>query len=200
MIRVVVADDHPAFLLGLRLGLEEAGLDVVGAAHDGDEALELLFALRPEAAVLDIRMPGRSGLDVARRVLAEGLGTAVVVLTTYHDAATRREAFEAGVRAFLSKETDVTTVARVVERAVADPAWRAFEAPALPALTPRELDVLHALGRGLSNKAIARALDISPDTVKEYCSSIFGKLDVRDRLHAVAEARGLGLVADDVMP
>jgi DNA-binding NarL/FixJ family response regulator len=149
MIRVVVADDHPAFLLGLRLGLEEAGLELVGAAHDGEEAWRLIDRLRPEAAVLDVRMPECSGLEVARRVQESAIATAVIVLTTYHDAATRREAYDAGVRAFLSKETDVAVVAQAVERSVRDRSWRPFDAPALPALTRRELDVLHALGRGL---------------------------------------------------
>jgi two-component system, NarL family, nitrate/nitrite response regulator NarL len=195
-IRVVIADDHPAFALGLRLGLQDAGLEVVGVAADGETAVALAAAHRPDAVVLDIRMPKLDGVDACRRIVEAGTAIAVVMLSTYQDAATIRRAHDAGARAFLTKERPVPALVDTIARLVREPRLSLIEVPHLPHLTPRERDVLTALGEGLSNKAIAQRLGIGVETVKDHCSTIFGKLEVVDRVQAVIAARRLGLLPD----
>lgn len=194
MLRVVIADDHPAFALGVRYGLEARGIDVVGVAHDGDRVIDLVRALTPDAVVLDVRMPGQGGLEACRSITEHGLAPAVVILSTYDDAATRGEAHRAGARAYLTKETPIDELAQVLERLVAEQTLNLIVPPVLPTLTEREREVLRLLALGLSNKAIAERLQVSPETVKDHCSSLFGKLAVRDRTTAVLEAQRLGLV------
>jgi two-component system, NarL family, nitrate/nitrite response regulator NarL len=195
-IRVVTADDHPAFGLGLRLALDDAGFDVVEVAADGESAVRAATAHRPDAVVLDVRMPGTDGIEACRAIVAQGFAVAVVMLSTYDDPATMRRAEEAGARAFLTKETPVGVVAEIVNRLVREPRLSLIEAPPLPHFTGRESQVLDALVQGLSNKEIARTLGIGVETVKDHCSAIFGKLHVQDRVQAVIAARRLGLVAD----
>jgi len=194
--RVVIADDHPAFVLGLRLGLQDAGIDVVDVAADGEQAVAVAARHRPDAVVLDIRMPRLDGVEACRRIVEEGTAGAVVMLSTYHDAATIRRAKDAGARAFVTKERSVLMLADTITRLVREPRLSLIDAPPLPHLTPRELEVLLALGLGLSNKAIAARLGIGVETVKDHCSTIFGKLEVSDRVQAVIAARRLGLLPD----
>jgi two-component system, NarL family, nitrate/nitrite response regulator NarL len=194
--RVVIADDHPAFTLGMRLALQDAGLDVVGVAADGDAAVRVAAEHRPDVVVLDVRMPGMNGIDACRAIMQAESATAVVILSTYDDAATKRGALEAGARAFLTKETPVRSIADVVSRLHREPRLSLIDAPALPSFTRRESQVLGALVQGLSNKDIARSLGISVETVKDHCSAVFGKLHATDRVQAVIAARRLGLGQD----
>jgi two-component system, NarL family, nitrate/nitrite response regulator NarL len=194
--RVVIADDHPAFALGMRLALEDAGLEVVAVAADGEGAVRAATTHRPDAIVLDVRMPDMNGIDACRAIVDQGLATAVLMLSTYDDAATLRRAQQAGARAFLTKETAVSVVADVVNRLVREPRLSLIDAPPLPHFTTRESQVLGELVQGHSNKEIARTLGIGVETVKDHCSAIFGKLHVQDRVQAVIAARRLGLVPD----
>ena len=191
-VRVLIADDHPAFTLGVRFGLEANGLVVVDAVHDGSAAIDRARDARPDAVVLDVRMP-TSGLDACRSIIDEGSCRAVVMLTTYDDPTTRRRAREAGARAFLTKETPVGDLAAVIELLVREPRLNLISVPELPRLTSREREVLAGLSEGLSNKAIATRLGLSPETVKDHCSALFAKLEVTDRHQAVREAQRLGM-------
>lgn len=191
---VVLADDHPAFLLGVRLGLEAEGIRVLATATDGAAAIAACQRVRPDAAVLDVRMPRVDGMRAMRAIHADAPDVALIVLSTFDDAATRREAREAGARAFLTKDVPIDALAATIVRLVREPGLQLVEVPELPALTPRELDVLRLLADGASNKHIAVALDIAVDTVKEHCSAVYGKLGVTGRVQAIALARGLGLV------
>lgn len=193
-LTVVLADDHPAFLLGLRLGLEAAGLRVVATAHDGAEAIAACERWSPDAAVLDVRMPALDGIEACREIVAARRASCVLFLSTFDDANTRSAAIAAGARAFLPKSSSVDAIADVVRKLTAQPGLNLIDPPELPQLTARELEVLRLLGAGSTNKAIARELGIGVETVKDHCSALYGKLLVRDRTHAIVVARELGLL------
>ena len=195
-LRVVIADDHPAFGLGLRLALKDAGLEVLAVAVDGGGAVRAADEHKPDAVVLDVRMPGINGVEACRTIVEQGLASTVLILSTYDDPATMRRAKEAGARAFLTKETPVHVVAEVIHRLAREPRLSLIDAPALPHLTRRENQVLTFLAEGHSNKEIARRLGIGVETVKDHCSAVFGKLHASDRVQAIIAARRMGLVPD----
>ncbi|WP_234555198.1 response regulator [Thermus caliditerrae] len=193
-LRVLIADDHPLFRLGLRAGLEGEGLQVVAEAQDGLEALTKTLALGPDAVLLDLRMPGMDGLECARRLRAEGYRGLIAFLTTYQEPALVQEALLAGADAYFSKELSAAELKRRLLR-VAQGEER-LTPPDLPSLTAREKEVLCLLAQGLSAKEIARALALSPDTVKDHLESLYGKLLVRNRVEAVERARALGFLRE----
>jgi DNA-binding NarL/FixJ family response regulator len=219
---VVIADDHRLFRDGLRGTLVDAGMEVVGEACDGAEAIALTRELAPDVVVLDLKMPGVSGLE-ALRLLANGTSAAqAVVLTVSIEDADVLEALEAGACGYLLKDTradrlaegirqaaeghmvlsgEVARALMVRVRADADAnavrAEAAADAPAsndLPALTPREEEVLRLIAEGADNVAIGLELSISPHTVKQYVTNIFEKLGVRSRVQAAVYAVRAGLV------
>jgi len=191
-MRLLIADDHPLFRLGLRAGLEGEGLVVVGEAENGQEALEKTLALRPEAVLLDLRMPGLDGLECTRRLRQAGYQGLVALLTTYQEPALVREAFLAGADAYFSKELSAPELKRRLLR-VARGEER-LNPPSLPNLTPREEEVLLLLAQGLSVKEMARSLGLSPDTVKDHLENLYGKLLARNRVEALERARALGFL------
>jgi len=191
-MRLLIADDHPLFRLGLRAGLEAEGLTVVAEAATGEEALEKALSLRPEAVLLDLRMPGLDGLSCTRKLREAGYGGVIALLTTYQEPALLREAFRAGADAYFSKELSAPELKRRLLRALAGE--ERLTPPDLPRLTPREEAVLRLLAQGLSGKEMARALGLSPDTVKDYLESLYGKLGARNRVEALERARALGFL------
>jgi DNA-binding NarL/FixJ family response regulator len=216
---VLIADDQELVRSGFRLILELAGLEVVGEAGDGAEAVELARRLRPDVALMDIRMPGTDGIEATRRIVAEGLPTRVVILTTFDLDEHVYDALQAGASAFLLKDVGrerlveaVRTVAggdalysptvlrRLVEHYVAaPPAARALPSE-VEELSPRELEILRLVGEGLSNGEIAARLFITLATVKTHVRHVLQKLGLRDRVQAVVLAHRTGLVragADD---
>lgn len=193
MIRVLVADDHPLFRVGLSHALRGLDFDVVAEASDGLEAVSKCLALRPDAALLDAKMPRLDGLEACRQIASVMPEIRLVMLTTFSEPALIEAARVAGAAAFVSKETDAAELARILKRLVREPDRREFPPVDVPKLTSRELEVLHGLSRGLSNKEIARQLSISPETVKDYLENVYRKLEVPDRVSAVSRARALGL-------
>ncbi|MEV4810794.1 response regulator transcription factor [Micromonospora avicenniae] len=212
-VRVVLADDQPAVRTGLSLILAAApDITVVGAAGDGDEAVRLCRELRPDVAVLDVRMPRRDGVAATREIVADGLAD-VLVLTTFDLDEYVFGALRAGAAGFLLKDTDaagllaaVRAVARgegMIAPAVTRRLIRAFasSAPAAPAgsgallgaLTRRERDVLACLGLGLSNQQIAERLAMAESTTKTHVSRILAKLELRSRVQAAILAQELEL-------
>ncbi len=216
-IRVVLADDHAVVRKGIREFLEDAGdIVVVAEAADGQAALDAIRAEKPDVAVLDIQMPRRTGIEVTRAVRDERLQVGVLVLTAYDDDPYVQAVLEAGANGYVlknaSSEEIVQAVHTVREGQMAlDPAiarklvsrWMgAGQAPQQPAEahpSPREMDVLRLVARGLTNKAIAAQLKISERTVQGHIASLFDKLDVSSRTEAVVRASQLGWVSLDRM-
>jgi len=213
-VRVVLADDQEMVRAGLRMLIDfQPDLEVVGEAADGVEAVEVVTRLRPDVVLMDVRMPRCDGIEAARRVLAAVPDVAVVVLTTFDEDGSLAEALRAGVSGFLLKTAPpeqllhaIRTVAagnglldpavtlRVIAASAKAPAPDPSSAARLAGLTTRETDVLRLVAEGLTNAEIAAALYLGEATVKTYLSRMLMKLELRDRVQAVAFAFRSGLV------
>jgi DNA-binding NarL/FixJ family response regulator len=205
VITCVVADDHPAVLDAVAEFLAASGIDVVGRARDGDEALARIQQLKPRIALVDVRMPGVGGIELARQVARVAPDTSVLLYTGYGDQALLTEALDAGVSGFVLKEAPLGDLVRAVESVAAgssyvDPVLAGALAASvvggtLPALTQRERDVLRLLADGLSNEEIGKRLFISPETVRTHVRKAMEKLDADTRTAAVARALRENLIA-----
>ena len=193
----VVADDHPPVLESVTRYLAAQGLRVVGRAGDGDEALALIEAQRPDVAVLDLRMPGLPGAAVIRRVARTTPQSACLVYSGFGDAAILNEVLDAGARGYVLKDAPLDALVRALGTVASggmyvDPALADVLIKAMPArelgLTPRERDVLRLLADGHSNESIGRELFISPDTARTQLGTAMAKLGVSPRTQAVAAA------------
>lgn len=193
-LTIMIADDHPLFRVGLKYALEAQGFAVAAEAGNGLEAVAHCRAIRPQVALLDIKMPMLDGIEACRLIRAELPEVIVVMLTTFEEPAIIAAARQAGAISFLSKETEPSALARIIRHIVAAPSRHWLPEVAIPQLTAREQQVLALLAQGLANKAIARQLDLSTETVKDYLNGIYRKLEVGDRLQALNRARELGLV------
>ena len=204
-VRLMLVDDHPVVRAGLAGMLTaEDDLDVVGEAGDGAEALEMARLLRPDVVVMDLRMPGMGGAEATAHILREVPGTRVLILTTYDTDADIVRAVEAGATGYLLKDTPraqlleaVRSAARgetVLAPSVAGRLLTRLRTPATEALTPREVQVLAGVSRGLTNAEIGRELFIGEATVKTHLLRAFAKLGVDDRTRAVTVAMELGLL------
>ncbi|MFC7490969.1 MULTISPECIES: response regulator [unclassified Knoellia] len=206
MIRILVVDDHPVVRAGMVALLSELeDLEVVGEAGNGAEAIALAPGLAPDVVLMDLRMPVMDGAEATARLRAQPDAPEVLVLTTYDTDADIVRAVESGARGYLLKDTPPSVLADAIRRAalgetvlappVAARLAERLRAPARADLTPRELDVLRAVARGLSNSEVGRELFIGEATVKTHLLRIFTKLDVTDRTAAVTAAYTLGLIA-----
>jgi len=210
-IRVFVADDQLLIRQGIRTLLEmDPGIAVVGEAADGAEAIAVLPSMRVDVLLLDIRMPGKDGLEVLRALAAAAKLPPTLILTTFDDADVVLDGIRAGARGFMLKDVSyqqliaairaVASGATVFQPAVTErllragtPARVAAEAPH-EALTDREAQVVRLMAGGYSNKEIARALGTAEGTIKNHVSSILAKFGVRDRTRAVLKALEAGLL------
>jgi DNA-binding NarL/FixJ family response regulator len=210
MIRVLIVDDHPVVRSGL-LGLldVETDIEIVGEAGDGEEALARVAALAPDVVLMDLRMPRLDGVGATARITAEFPASRVLILTTYDTDADIVHAVEAGASGYLLKDTPRAQLVAAVraaargETVLAPPVAarlvsRMRAAPAvvnpLNPLTPREIEVLRAVSRGLSNAEIGRELFIGEATVKTHLLRAFAKLGVDDRTRAVTAAMERGII------
>jgi len=220
VIRVLIADDQALVRGGFHSILAgQDDIDVVGETEDGQQTVDAAEQLRPDVVLMDIRMPGLDGIEATRRIVARGLPSRVLVLTTFDVDDYVYEAMKAGASGFLLKTAPprqlaeaVRTVAagdallapsvtrRLVEQFVRRPPPGAAVPPGLEELTDRELEVLKLLAGALSNAEIAERLVVSEATVKSHVNRILGKLDLRDRAQAIVLAYETGLVEPGASP
>jgi DNA-binding NarL/FixJ family response regulator len=197
-ITCVVADDHPAMRAAVSDVLSDYGMTVLGVAAEGEEAVERIESARPQVAVVDVRMPLLSGIEVARRVAITTPDTAVLLYTAYGDRSLLAEALDVGARGFVLKEAPVVELVRAVERVAAgesyvDPVLAGVLVgiglnQRIAALTEREREVLRLLADGHSNEEIGKQLFVSPQTVRTHVRKAMLKLEAETRTHAVATA------------
>jgi DNA-binding NarL/FixJ family response regulator len=204
-ITCIVADDHPAMLAAVTEILTVHGVEIVGRASDGEDALAQIEAKKPRVAVVDVRMPRLTGLELAKRAGVSSPDTAIIIYTAYGDRALLSEALDAGARGFVLKEAPLSDLVRAVERVAAgdayvDPVLAGFlvssqATTSLPNLTQRERDVLRLLADGHANDEIGKRLFISPETVRTHVRKAMAKLEADTRTQAVATALRQSLIS-----
>lgn len=215
-IRVLIADDQALIREGLGMLLAlSPGIEVVGAARDGNEAFELTGRESPDVVLMDLRMPRCDGVESTRRIARQFPSTRVVVLTTYADDESIFSALEAGAMGYLTKDAGAAEIQeairtvhageallnpavqrRLIQQLRGDAARPAAPEPDLPdGLTLREAEVLRLIAEGLSNAEIAERLVVADSTVKTHINNIFSKAGLRDRAQAVVYAMHHGLVS-----
>ncbi|MEJ2148074.1 MAG: response regulator transcription factor [Chloroflexota bacterium] len=225
-IKIVIIDDHRIFRQGIQLNLEfENDISVIGHGSNGEEALERVRKLEPDVVLMDINLPIMNGIHVTRQLKSEGFPTRVIMLTAYDDAEQMMHAMRAGASAYCPKEIEPDKLIEIIRqvnlgryvvngqvmgqdavdewidkgvREIAGPYYSDLDNTFSP-LSPREMEILQHVTRGLSNKEIANILKISHQTVKNHMTSILRKLAVEDRTQAAVFAlrRGWVRVDDD---
>jgi NarL family two-component system response regulator YdfI len=215
-IKILIADDHLIVREGLRLILEtDAGMEVLGEASNGKEAVDLASQLLPDVILMDLRMPVMDGLSAIELIRQQQPQIAIVILTNFNEDEMMVKGLSAGARGFLLKDTDRETLlnairaaargetllrpeilARLMSHTQSSPN-RSQETASGTALTERELEVLQAVARGERNKEIAYNLGITERTVKAHLASIFARLGVDSRASAIATAARLGLLKEE---
>ena len=207
-MRVLIADDHLFYREGLRVMLGAVPeIQLVGEATTGDEAIERALALQPDVVLMDLKMPGASGIEATRRIVRESPRIGVLVLTMFDDDSVFA-AMRAGARGYLLKDARLEDVVRAIDavgrgEAIFSPsvagrllAYFASNRPvtmAFPELTEREHEILGLIAHGRTNEQIAEQLVVSIKTIRNHVSTIFSKLQVADRAQAVVRAREAGL-------
>ena len=213
-IRVLIADDHPLIVEGLKMVLGRKGIEVIGEATTGRQAVEKTLALEPDVLLLDIRMPDMDGLEALASIKAARPRTSVLVLTSFGNPEYLARAVTLGAAGFLSKSAEPEKIPQaikaiaegetVVERELLQSALRALVSSTrataggaeseIPDLTPQEIRILTLVAEGMDNSAIAERLCLSRNTIKSHVHNIFTKLGVSDRTQAAVWAMRHGLV------
>jgi len=201
-IRVILADDHPVVRDGLAAIVnQQADMEVVGEAGDGEEALALFHALKPDVMVLDLRMPKRDGVGVMQHLIQSEPEARVLIMTTYDGDEDIFRSLSHGARGYILKDAprqEILTAIRAINEdrtyTSSTVASKALMRMGKPSLTQREIEVLQLVAEGRSNKDIARRLDITEGTAKTHVKGILTKLDAISRTEAVAVAHRRGLV------
>ena len=209
--RLLLADDHRMLRDGLRRSLSASGFDIVGEASNGEEAVRLAQALRPDLILMDVTMPVLDGIEATRLVRSKVEGTQVLMLTMHGDSDLMTRALQAGAVGYLVKDCSTEDVVAAVELALGEGGVSAELARSMltearrhdpghkesPLLSGREEEVLQLVADGLSLPEIGSQLFISVKTVKNHLASIYQKLEARDRTQAVLRAVRLGIVRLD---
>lgn len=211
IIRILITDDHPTFRKGLRALIDPIeGLEVIGEASTGEEAIRLAETLAPDLILMDLQMPGESGVEATRKILKSSPHIRILMVTLFDDSQLVFTALRAGARGYILKDSGVEEMARAIQavgrgEAIFSPAIASklidfFNRPhpsipeeVFPSLTQREREVLGLIAQGRSNPEIASELTLSIKTVHNYVSNIFSKLQVADRAQAIIKARNAGV-------
>lgn len=201
-IKILVADDHFIVRMGLiALVNTEPGMAIVAEAVDGTQAVELYAKHRPDLVLMDLRMPGKDGIEATAEIHAQDPDARVLMLTTFDGDTDIHKALQAGAQGYVLKNSTGKELIPAIQAVAAGQPWipkevarrlasrKLFEEP-----TPRELQVLQLLVNGLANKQIGDALNITEHTVKDHLKSIYGKLHVEDRTEAVTAAIQRGII------
>ena len=213
-MRVLLADDHTLLREGLRRSLEDAGVEVVGEAGDGEQAVQLAGELRPDVVLMDVSMPRLGGVEATRAVRSQFPEVEVLILTMHADASVVTDAVRAGAAGYLVKDCTTDDIVGMLEAVAKGEAslspdlassflaeaqraetTSAAQEPSL--LTGREEEVLKLIADGAATPEVAAALYISTKTVRHHLSSIYEKLDSRDRTQAVLRAVRMGIIRLD---
>jgi DNA-binding NarL/FixJ family response regulator len=205
MTTVLLADDHRMLREGLRRSLEEQGLKVLGEAADGKEAVELALALGPDVVLMDLSMPALDGIAATRLVRQRAPDTQVVILSMHSDDDSLARAIRAGAAGYLVKDCSTDEVVDTIEKVASGEVTLSPELAASmleedagePVISEREKEVLQLIADGLSPAEVAGRLYISVKTVKNHLTSIYQKLDSRDRTQAVVRAVRMGIIRLD---
>jgi DNA-binding NarL/FixJ family response regulator len=209
-VQVLIADDHTLFRDGLKALLASVpDIDVVGEVATGDDAVARAADLQPDVVLMDLLMPGLNGIEATRQVASSSPHIGIIVLTMFEDDDSVFAAMRAGARGYVLKGADQAELLRAIRAVAGGEALfgpsvarrltalfttaRHGSAVPLPELTEREREILGLIARGLANNEIAERLVLSPKTVRNHISSIFSKLQVADRAHAIIRAREAGL-------
>lgn len=212
-ITLLIADDHPMVRAGLRSMLSDSRIKIVGEAGGGREALEMVLKLKPQVALMDIRMPDMDGIQALEAIQAQKLGTRVIMVTTYRSTAYLLRSLSAGAAGFvlkdISREELLAAVYSIAQGTSLvdsqflqdvlrnlESAEKTDESPQdlVEPLTAREMDILRLMVEGLTNQAIGDVLGLSAGTVKGYAQTVMRKLGTSDRTQAAVKAIRLGLV------
>ena len=211
-IRILLADDHAIVRAGIRQFLESAvDIEVVAEAGDGEQAMSLIQAERPDVAVLDIQMPKATGIEVTRWAKSNAQGVGILILTAYNDDPYVMAVLQAGANGYVLKTAapdDIIQAVRDVHagKSVLDPVvtgalmaqiFHKPEVQPVEQLTDREMEVLHLVAKGYTNKSIGMQLSISDRTVQGHLAHIFDKLQAASRTEAVMRAVSLGWISQD---
>jgi two-component system NarL family response regulator len=202
VIRILIVDDHPMIRAGLSATITpEPDMTVVAAGANGREGLELYRQHQPDVTLLDLRMPEMNGVEAIRAIRAEFPSARVIVLSTYQGDEDIYRALEAGATTYLLKDTLAENMIRMIREVAAGArpippniAQRLTDRMFQPALTPREIEVLRLVAKGMRNKEVAASLKISEETIQGHVKSVLAKLSVHDRTAAVAVAIQRGIV------
>jgi two-component system, NarL family, response regulator DegU len=206
-VRLLLADDHTMVRQTMRRSMEDEGFTIVGEAGDGEEAVRLAAELEPEVVLMDVSMPVLDGVDATRRIRTAQPDVQVVMLTMHVDTDVVRRAISAGAVGYLTKDSTVEEVIEAVRLAargdtvlsvgLASSMLQAATADEEPVISAREVEVLQLIAEGASPTEVAEKLFISVKTVKNHLSSIYGKLDARDRTQAVLKGVRMGIIRLD---
>jgi DNA-binding NarL/FixJ family response regulator len=198
-MRLLLVEDHVMVRQSIRTFLEAAGLEIVGEAGTGKDAVRLADELSPDLIVMDIHLPDVNGIEAARRIRRQRPNTRIIALTAYNEKAYQEALQEVGALAFVLKTAELAELLAIIRSVIALDApssTAVIEATSLPntRLTERELSILRCAARGWTNKQIGSHLDISDRTVQVHLQTVYGKLGVSSRTEAVTRALALGII------
>lgn len=202
-IRVLLADDHMVVRMGIASLLSFAnGIEVIGEADNGLDAVKLAHELKPDVVLMDLQMPELNGVEATARIHADDPGVKILILTSFGTSAELKRAMDAGASGALVKSSSRTEIVDAIRSVMTGGQVMSNEIrhtienfSAMPEMSPRQIEILNLVAKGFSNKEIAKIVGISPDTVKEHVANIFSRIGASSRAEAATLAVNLGLIA-----